>query len=393
VTIQPGIFIADWSLACALGEDRARVEARLFSPNPPGLTATASLDGGRIVPAGRLGFPLPALPDSLAAWDSANNRLILHCLQALNPAIEQAKAQFGAHRLGVVLGSSTSGIASTESALRHRLAHGDWPASFTLGRWELGDPAAFAAAAIGAQGPAWVVSTACTSSTKAIISAARLLATGICDAVLTGGADTLCDLTLNGFAALNSLSPTGSNPFSRNRDGIGLGEGSALFLLTRTPSPLRLAGWGESGDAHHASAPDPEGKGAVTAMRAALASAGLDAEAIGYLNLHGTGTRLNDAAEATAMHQIFGAGTPMSSTKGHTGHMLGATGAVEAAFTLMALQRREIPPHLWDHQPDPGIAPLRLIDHPGHAASSPYMASFSAGFGGSNAALILARTP
>ena len=144
MTIQPGIFIADWSLACALGEDRARVEARLFSPNPPGLTATASLDGGRIVPAGRLGFPLPALPDSLAAWDSANNRLILHCLQALNPAIEQAKAQFGAHRLGVVLGSSTSGIASTESALRHRLAHGDWPASFTLGRWELGDPAAFA---------------------------------------------------------------------------------------------------------------------------------------------------------------------------------------------------------------------------------------------------------
>jgi 3-oxoacyl-[acyl-carrier-protein] synthase I len=390
---QPGIYIADWSVACALGKDRLSVESQLFGAGPPHCPQTAALQDGRIVPVGRLPFPPAALPAPLAAWESANNRLILHCLQDLMPAIEQAKARFGAQRIGVVLGSSNSGIAATEAAMRHRRAHGDWPASFTLARWELGDPAAFVATVIGAQGPAWVVSTACTSAAKAMISAARLLQTGLCDAVLTGGADTLCDLTLNGFAVLDSLSETGSNPFSRNRDGIGLGEGSALFLLTRTPAPLRLAGWGETGDAHHPSAPDPEGKGAAAAMRAALASAGIGPEAIGYLNLHGTGTRLNDAAEATAMHGIFGPHTPMSSTKGHTGHMLGATGAVEAAFTLMALQRSEIPPQHWDRQPDPELAPLHLVDRPGQDAASPMMASFSAGFGGSNAALIVARTP
>ncbi|MDO9126986.1 MAG: beta-ketoacyl synthase N-terminal-like domain-containing protein, partial [Parvibaculum sp.] len=235
------------------------------------------------------------------------------------------------------------------------------------------------------------VSTACTSGGKAMVSAARLLQAGLCDAVVTGGVDTLCGLTLNGFSVLDSISAMRCNPFSVNRDGINIGDGGALFLLTRREAGIRIAGWGESSDAHHLSAPDPEGGGAELAIEQALAHAGIEAGDIAYLNLHGTATRLNDAMEAQVTHRIFGSDLPCSSTKALTGHMLGAAGSCEAAFVAMALARGEVPPHLWDGEADPDLPPLHLADRIGERAGGRYMMSCSYAFGGNNLALILAR--
>jgi 3-oxoacyl-[acyl-carrier-protein] synthase-1 len=198
-------------------------------------------------------------------------------------------------------------------------------------------------------------------------------------------------LTLNGFAALEALSTEPCLPFSRNRSGITIGEGGALFLLDREPGDLRLAGWGETCDAYHLSAPDPEGRGADLAIRAALEAAGVGAREIGYINLHGTGTRLNDRTEARLTRQLFGGEVACSSTKGMTGHMLGAAGAGEAALVALGLQHGLLPPHVWDGVADPELVPLNLVQATGQRCSARYMMSCSYAFGGNNCVLVLAR--
>jgi 3-oxoacyl-[acyl-carrier-protein] synthase I len=225
-------------------------------------------------------------------------------------------------------------------------------------------------------------------------SARRLMRAGLADAAVVGGADTLCRMTLNGFAALGALSPTVCNPFSRNRDGITIGEGASAFLLSHEAGPVELLGVGESSDAHHITAPDPTGCGARAAITQALIDAKLRPEDIAYINLHGTGTPLNDAMEAAAVASLFPASTPASSSKGMTGHMLGATGGVEAALLWLALSGKSavLPPHLWDGQQDPALPPMALVS-PGAAVPGgrAAMLSNSFGFGGSNGSLILAR--
>ncbi len=255
----------------------------------------------------------------------------------------------------------------------------------------LGDVAAHVAARTGARGPSYAISTACTSGAKALASAARLIQAGLCDVALAGGIDALCDLTLNGFAVLDSLSDAVCNPFSANRHGINIGEGGALFVLSAEPSAIRLAGWGESADAYHISAPDPEGAGAETAMRRALARAECDASNIGYLNLHGTATKLNDLMEARAVCEVFGLDLPCSSTKPLTGHMLGAAGACEAAFALMALENARLPAHVWDGARDPELPAIRLVDGGGEDRAISRAMSCSYAFGGNNIALILEK--
>ena len=202
----------------------------------------------------------------------------------------------------------------------------------------------------------------------------------------------MCELTVNGFAALEAVSNEICNPFSRNRAGINIGEGAALFVLSREPAELRLAGWGESSDAYHISAPHPEGVGAEMSVRQALADAGLTPGDIGYLNLHGTATRLNDAMEALVVDRVFGRELPCSSTKALTGHMLGAAGSCEAAFVALSLLGGgTLPPHLWDGEHDPDLPPIALVDARGARSDSRYMMSCSYAFGGSNIALILGR--
>jgi 3-oxoacyl-[acyl-carrier-protein] synthase-1 len=325
------------------------------------------------------------------AHETRTNRIIAHAFAPLAQAVAAARARYGAERIGVVIGTSVSGIGEGGEAVRARLAGQAWPQHFTLERQQLGDSARFLAEIAGAEGPYYVVSTACTSGARALASAARLIQADLCDVVISGGGDALCALTLNGFAALEAISAKQNNPMSANREGLNLGEGAALFILTREEGPFRLAGWGESADGHHMSAPDPEGAGAEAAMRAALSKAGVSARDVEFAHLHGTATPLNDAMEAAMIARLLGLETPCASTKPLTGHTLGAAGAVQAGLCLMAMQRGQLPPHLWDGARDPALPHIRLAA-PGERARLKYVLSASYAFGGNNAALLLATS-
>jgi 3-oxoacyl-[acyl-carrier-protein] synthase-1 len=311
--------------------------------------------------------------------------------------VDSALHRFGRARVGIVVGSSTSGAASAEAALVEKLRTGALAPGFCYEQLEFGGLAGFLSQLIGARGPAYTVSTACSSGARALASARSLLRLGLCDAVISGAADSLCGLTTNGFAALGAISPGITNPFSRNRQGLTLGEGAALFLVTRDPDGIQLVGVGESSEAHHISAPDPDGLGFEAAMRGALADASLAPEQIAYLNLHGTGTLQNDAAEGNAVQRIFGASLPCSSTKPLIGHALGAAGALEAAFCWLVLRGREgsefpLPPHVFDGQLDPTLPPIRLVAKAERACSPGrgYVMTNSFGFGGNDCTLVLA---
>lgn len=378
------VYVHEFAVACELGANADSVQRNLLSPAPPTVRVGTELVDGRSVPVGVLPFELA---DNSS--DSRCNLLADHLLVSLAPAIAREKESVGPRRIAVVVGTSTSGVRETSTAFASFLKLGQWPKNFRASAQELGDTAAHVARRIGAQGPVYGISTACTSGAKALASAARLVQSGLCDVAIAGGIDSLCDLTLNGFSALESLSDSVCNPFSVNRRGINLGEGGALFLISSSPSPMRLAGWGESADAYHMSAPDPEGTGAADAMRRALVRAGCDAGDIGYLNLHGTATKLNDLMEARAVSRVFGSDLACSSTKPMTGHMLGAAGACEAAFTMMSIDVGRLPAHLWDGEADPNMAPIRLVGHEGEAHAMRRAMSCSYAFGGNNIALIL----
>lgn len=337
------------------------------------------------------------LPDA-GEWPlrfrTRNNRLLAAALHDIDSDVRSAIRTFGAARVGVVIGSSTSGILEGGVAIAARLDDGRFPGDFDYRQQEIGAPSEFARFLSGARGPAFTVSTACTSGAKALAAAARLLQSGACDAVIAGGADSLCPLTVSGFSALESVAADQCNPFSANRDGITIGEGAALFLVTREPGAICMAGYGESSDAHHISAPDPQGRGAEIAIRAALDRAGIEASGIGYVNLHGTATRLNDLMESHVMRRSFGANVPMSSTKPLLGHTLGAAGAIEAGICWQLLaDRGELPPQAWDGATDPELADIRL-SVPGDrlADGARFVASSSFAFGGSNAVVILGGT-
>jgi 3-oxoacyl-[acyl-carrier-protein] synthase-1 len=376
------VFLHAPGIICALGSGVPATAAALFSSDPR----------ANDLPVGAVRDALPALDEFPVAYGGRNSALLFVALQQIRAMVDAALARFGAARVAVILGTSTSGVGESEAAHRHRAAHGTWPAAFHYAQQEMGTPSAFIAHVVGATGPAYTISTACSSSAKALAAAARLLRSGQVDAVVCGGADSLCDFTRQGFSALGAVSATRCNPFSRLRDGINVGEGAALFLATREPAAVRLSGWGESSDAHHMSAPDPTGLGPEAALRAALQRAALDPSQIDYVNLHGTATLQNDAMESALIARVFDA-VPCSSSKPLTGHALGAAGAIEAALCWIALAhnaQHALPPHWWDGTADPALPPLALAA-PGARAARPlrHVLSQSFAFGGSNAALIL----
>lgn len=394
-----GFGLPAMGLATPIGTGAAAVADALFTGTRSGLAVRDDFIPGRTVHVGAVNGALPPVPAGLEAWDSRNNRLMLLALDQIAGAVEDAARRFGRHRVAVVLGTSTAGIAEGEAAFAALQRDGAWPAGFQYRQQETGSLADFAARALGLTGPAYTVATACSSSGKVFGSARRLIRAGLADAAVVGGADTLCRMTVGGFAALEAMSAGLCNPFSANRDGINIGEAAAAFLMTRDPAEVTLIGVGESSDAHHVSAPDPEGRGALAAMAAALDDAGLSPRDIAYVNLHGTGTPLNDSMEGKAMNALFGAGTLCSSTKAMTGHTLGAAGACEAAFLWLTLHRDHnpagrLPPHLWDGAADPAI-PLLALTEPGAALPDPQgpaaMLSSSFAFGGSNVALVFGR--
>jgi len=345
---------------------------------------------------------LMAIPAELSAQASRNNQLLMEATRQIAEPIQHAIDTYGRERIGIVLGTSTSGIDEASHGIASYLKDGHFPDGYDYQQQELSAPATFLADWLQLRGPAYVISTACTSSARALMSARRLLDLGLCDAVLCGGVDSLCQLTLRGFSSLEAVSTQRCNPFSLNRNGINIGEAAVLFLMSKRADggpAIALLGAGASCDAHHISAPDPTGQGAVQAMSKALKQADLQPQDIGYLNLHGTATQHNDAMESLAVSTLFPTSPPCSSTKPMTGHTLGAAGALEAAFCWLSLSTDNpsaaLPPHIWDGQADPALPPLNWVKPGDHL--NPYpprrLMSNSFAFGGNNVSLIIGDAP
>jgi len=338
------------------------------------------------------------LPLGLRAFDCRNNRLAWLGLaqDGFTAAVHECAVRWGAKRVGVFLGTSTAGILQTELAYRNRDSRtGALPHAFayatTQNSFSLAD---FVRRALELEGPAAVISSACSSSAKVFGSARRMIEAGLIDAAVVGGVDSLCLTTLYGFHSLQLTSPQPCRPFDVDRDGISISEAAAFALLERPASPragnaIRLLGIGESSDAYHMSSPHPEGLGARAAMLQALACAHLSPGDIGYINLHGTGTQSNDSSEGRAVAGIFAPETLASSTKGATGHALGAAGALEAVICALCLQNDFLPAGVNTRRIDPGL-PVRYLgeNRSGHL---PYLLSNSFGFGGTNCCLVLGQ--
>ena len=345
-----------------------------------------------------VGVDAVQFPPQLADFDCRNNRLALLGLMqdGFADAVAVAAQKYGAQRVGVFIGTSTSGILQTELAYRRRdPVSGALPADFiyntTHNTFSVAD---FTRHYFGLTGPAVVVSSACSSSAKVFASARRMMAAGLIDAAVVGGVDSLCLTTLYGFNSLGLMSTQSCRPFDAARDGISIGEAAAFALLERVPEPLDenavlLLGVGESSDAYHMSSPHPEGLGARMAMQAALEMAHLNAADIDYINLHGTATPSNDAAEAKAVAALFGSSTPCSSTKGATGHTLGAAGGLEAVVCALALQHGLLPGGVNTQQLDTALPLNYLLENREQPVS--YVLSNSFGFGGTNCSLVLGR--
>ena len=386
-------------VVCALGRGPDEVARRLFAGDCSGMQPHSGWVAERSVTIGAVTGDLAAIPAALAQQSSRNNQLLLEAALQIQGEIEQAIQTFGRERIAVVLGTSTSGIDEASRGIAHYLQHQQFPGDYIYQQQELSAPATFLADWLKISGPTYVISTACTSSARALMSAQRLLDMNLCDVVLCGGVDTLCKLTLNGFSALEAVSDERCNPFSVNRHGINIGEAAVLFVMSRQPASdhgIALLGAGASSDAHHISAPEPTGRGAAQAMHKALSRAGLPADQIGYLNLHGTATQHNDAMESHAVAHVFPRGVPCSSTKPMTGHTLGAAGALEAAFCWLSLNHGDaLAPHVWDGQPDPALPALNWVTPGQTLAPTPQrcLMSNSFAFGGNNVSLIIGDAP
>ena len=331
----------------------------------------------------------------LSAYDCRNNRLAQLCLEqdGFIDGVEKIKVKYGKARIGVFLGTSTSGILQTELAYRHLDSQtGALPEDFhyaeTQNSYSL---AGFVTHFLGLTGPSFVVSSACSSSAKVFANAARMMAAGVCDAAVVGGVDSLCLSTLYGFNSLGLVSRFPCRPYDADRDGISVGEGAGFVLLERATAAneMLLLGVGESSDAYHMSTPHPEGLGAKLAMQRALDAAGLKASDVDYINLHGTATKSNDASEGKAVADVFGDRVPCSSTKGWTGHLLGAAGITEAAISMLAIEHGFVPGSVNTQRLDPALSINYRIEN--GSGKIDHVLSNSFGFGGSNCSLVLGR--
>jgi 3-oxoacyl-[acyl-carrier-protein] synthase I len=384
---RPGYPATSWSAINSLGSTTAAFRAglRRGAPAFSAMPAGTPFEGicGAVDPN------LPSLPEAVGEFDSRNSRFIYHALAELEGALSAARARWGNARIGICAGSSTAAMDEIEAAFFHHAETGAIPPDFDVLTSGSADGLLRVLRAVTHfGGPATVVSNACASSGKAFATARRWLDADLVDAVLVGGADSLCQMTLRGFRSLGLLCEGASRPFSRDRAGINIGEGAAFALLEREGEGPRLLGAGESSDAHHMTRPDPEGKGARRAMEAALASAGVRAEDVGYINAHGTGTHFNDAMEAQAIRDTVGGKSDplVVSNKGYIGHTLGAAGAMGAICVLEALQDGWIPASAGADPADPELGlnvPSEAVDVDLRIAMCNAFA-----FGGSNVSLV-----
>lgn len=334
------------------------------------------------------------LKPSTARLESRTMRVEDAALNQIAKDVEAVKAKYGADRVAVCIGSCENGNELSIAGHKVYFATGVFPGSYTMEMQGADFVATFIAEKFGLEGPATTFSTACSSSTGAVIKAAEMLEAGIADAVITGGIDMTSDTVLIGFNALEAVSSEITNPLSKNRHGITLGEAGAFFVLTKEPldeKQVQLLGWGESADAYHMTSPDPTGAGAEKAIRRALECAGIAPQDVDYVNLHGTGTKFNDSMEAKAVDAVFGDyKVPVSSTKGVTGHTLGGAGALELAVCYSAINNIVLPMQVWDKEKDPELPDLNIIDTNNKASKEVKIClSNSFGFGGANACLVV----
>ncbi len=370
------VFIQTPGVVCALGSGVEDIREHLFSGQSVGMYASNTLFPCQSLMSGHVETPLPELLSCPLAQQTRNNRLLLAAFRQIEKNTRQAMSGIPHHRIATILGTSTSGVEESERAVRHYLSNNTFPESFHYSQQELGSPSRFLAEYLGVSGPTYTVALA-----------------------VVGGVDTLTRFTVGGFSALNAISAARCLPFSRHRSGTNIGEAATIFLLTKNAGrengkEIRLAGWGESSDAYHISAPDPAGAGAKRAIEEALHRANCSPEDIGYINLHGTATIYNDAMESRVISSLFPRAL-VSSTKPLTGHTLAAAAALEAAFVWITLTdaQQRLPPHLWDNSPDPDNPSLHFANISTRSVSPlAFGLSVSFAFGGNNIALILQKT-
>lgn len=384
------VGIQSFSMSCALGSEPSAIWQQASQGNTLGMKKnTAMLFEGSTY----LGHANFNDSNIQTFYDCRVNQFLASVASQLAPSVLNEYIHRSPERVGIILGTSTSGVDELEKSLPGFDLNGHWPEHYQVHQQRMANVSEFLADFLAVKGPVMSVSTACSSSAKAMLSAQRWLLNGFCDAVVVGGIDVLCQLTVNGFDALGALSHERTLPFSKNRQGINIGEAAALFVLTRESAHLNLLGGAETSDAYHISAPDPEGIGAIAAMQGALKTTGIVADQVDYLNLHGTGTPQNDAMESKAVQAVFGDGVWCSSTKGMTGHTLGAAGALELGLTALSMSEfnhnNQYLPHVYDGNYDDSITSLKLTQINNGLGKPKLSMSNSFAFGGSNAALII----
>ena len=398
------VYLSKPGVVCAAGSSVDELWRSCASGDRSGIKKMRSLSGKEFF-AGRADDK--ALHETAARFDMRCIRLEDAALVQIEREILGALSAYGPSRVAVCVGSCDNGTELSLPAHAAFIADGAFPRGYTLEEQGADYTATYVSEKYGIRGPSLAFSTACSSSAGAIIKAAELLKSGLADAVIAGGVDVASDTVLLGFDSLEAVSPEITNPLSANRKGITLGEGAAFFVMTRDApkdgAPVRLLGWGESADAYHMTSPDPSGAGAARAMKAALVRAGLMPDKIDYINLHGTGTKFNDAMEAKAVAEVFSdRKVSVGSTKPLTGHTLGAAGALEAAICYTALIQNAgktesdivLPKHVWDGEYDPDLPLLNIAGAAGaeHKGRVKICMSNSFAFGGANASLVLGLT-
>ena len=388
------LYIHDFALCSALGSDKKTIWQALKNGTRPAFVQKKFREKERYV----VEIPQSSLPQVKDAYyDNHVNRLSEVVLSQMETSVCEAVKEFGADRIGVFIGSSDNGSEASLAGLDSFQKTGSYPKKYELKMQQADFAAEYIAKRFGLTGPIFTHSSACASSASAFASARNWLEAGFCDAAIVGGVDIATETVVLGFDSLEAVSRSPTIPFSKNRTGLTIGDGAAYFLVSKKPgqAKFKVVGIGESADADHVTAPRADGEGAVQAIDKALKDAELSAADIDYINLHGTGTKLNDAMESVAVNRVFGNDTPASSTKGLTGHTLGAAGALEAAFCCLTLSDENtehvLPMHVFDGERDPSIPEIRLVKNGETAKRLNICMSNSFGFGGCNVSLILSR--
>ncbi len=385
------LYIHDFAISCALGEDKVSVWNALANGVRPQFALKDFRGKERLVAE----IPENSLPHVNPPYENHVNRLSEKVLRQMDASVSAAVERWGANRIGVFVGTSDNGAEASLAALDEFRENGKFPRDYVLKMQQADFAAEFVAQRFCLKGPVFTHSSACASSASAFASARDWLYAGFCDAAIVGGVDVASETVVLGFDSLEAVSLKPTVPFSKNRSGLNIGDGAAYFLVSKEPLSAKwmVSGIGESADASHATAPRPDGFGAILSMERALHDAGILAADVDYVNLHGTGTRLNDAMESVAVHDVFGDFVFCSSTKGLTGHTLGASGALEAAFCALTLSEanveRRLPVHCFDGERDLSIPQIRLVAAGDGKESLRRCMSNSFGFGGCNVSLVI----